>query len=193
MPARVLLTLRRAARLAASLALLVGCGPPQIVFNGTVTGTVKGKPFNPWVVLSSRENGTITITTTSSACSDYAAALEQGSSLALEMFAMDCSGNGSSATCQSAVAPGTYTVSNNLTTAHLASGFLSATDASCHDPTRAMANAGTITLTRASPRHGDPGYAGTFDLRFDNGDHLTGSFDATECSAFAQSHATTCY
>ncbi len=64
----------------------------------------------------------------------------------------------------------------------------SATDESCDTVHDIDATSGTVTLTKV-----DSGaYAGTFDVTFADGSHVTGSFSSTRCSAFESLPTLTC-
>lgn len=52
------------------------------------------------------------------------------------------------------------------------------TDASCQTKTNETATSGTVILTSVSATT----VAGSFDVKMDNGDHLTGTFDAPVCN-----------
>jgi len=74
---------------------------------------------------------------------------------------------------------GTYSV-GALVIDH-AVGLFAATDASCNvlsPPGVVQASSGTVTFTSVGSR-----YAGSFDLTFGFGEHVTGTFDAPVCSA----------
>jgi hypothetical protein len=73
---------------------------------------------------------------------------------------------------------GTYVV--NGQSGNVVFGELNAA-ASC-DVVGTMAQTGTVTLTSAS----DGVYAGSFDIVFETGDHVTGTFDPAACPALTQ-------
>jgi hypothetical protein len=73
---------------------------------------------------------------------------------------------------------GTYVV--NGQSGNVAFGELNAS-ASC-DVSGTMAQSGTVTLTTAS----DGVYAGSFDIVFGTGDHVTGTFAPAACPALTQ-------
>lgn len=52
-------------------------------------------------------------------------------------------------------------------------------DAACTASETLESNGGKVTLTRVDAT----GYTGTFDVTFTSGDHVTGSFDTTDCQA----------
>jgi hypothetical protein len=59
-------------------------------------------------------------------------------------------------------------------------------DAACSPTTGASANAGTVTVTRSD----STSIAGSFDVRFASGDHVTGTFDAPICGRSGTSNST---
>ena len=73
---------------------------------------------------------------------------------------------------------GTYTVNGQI--GNVAFGELNAS-ASC-DVSGVMAQSGTVTLTTAA----NGVYAGSFDLVFETGDHVTGTFSPAACPALTQ-------
>lgn len=52
--------------------------------------------------------------------------------------------------------------------------------ANCQLASSALGNSGTVTLSSV----GGGSYSGTFDVTFSTGDHVTGSFDASNCAGF---------
>jgi hypothetical protein len=77
--------------------------------------------------------------------------------------------------------PGTYGIGSS--SSELGEATFSATDTNCN-PTAAsagvgLATSGTITLSSVSATE----IAGSFDLTFSGGDHLTGTFSAPVCNA----------
>ncbi|HEX8107960.1 MAG TPA: hypothetical protein VF516_09550 [Kofleriaceae bacterium] len=80
-------------------------------------------------------------------------------------------------------APGTYSIYQGTGTPPAKTAFfdVSATDATCKDVAAqdASATSGTVTLTSVSGNR----FSGNFDLVLDSGDHVTGSFDPSECPA----------
>jgi hypothetical protein len=79
-------------------------------------------------------------------------------------------------------APGTYPV-GALTIENAVVVFAS-TDDSCHvlsPQGEAVASSGTVTFTAVGDR-----YAGSYDLTFNFGDRVTGTFDAPSCGGLAQ-------
>lgn len=74
------------------------------------------------------------------------------------------------------VVPGTYTVGKTGTSTRVGGGFQPA-DPMCVAMPHAT-ESGTLTLTLLTATEA----AGTFDITFDNGDHVTGSFGAHVCA-----------
>ena len=72
--------------------------------------------------------------------------------------------------------PGQYAIGATTTTT--AAAAFTAEDAKCKPTSDEQATHGTITLTQITTTT----VAGTFDLTFANGDHLTGSFEAPVCT-----------
>jgi hypothetical protein len=76
----------------------------------------------------------------------------------------------------SAVGPGTYEVGS---TEHGVEASLEMTDASCNIIGGGQSTTGTVTITTSTADR----IEGSFDLTFDSGDHLTGTFAAPVCGA----------
>jgi hypothetical protein len=79
----------------------------------------------------------------------------------------------------SPIAPGTYNV--GALAIPMAQGFFEKTDANCHSAAAAQAISGTVTLASVS----NSSTSGTFDVAFPDAGHMTGSFSAGNCAAFA--------
>ncbi len=79
-------------------------------------------------------------------------------------------------------AAGTYTVvaNNGALQAHTAGVGYVSLDQTCGKAATAAAVGGSVTLTSA----GSGGYAGSFDVTLDSGDHLSGQFSSSSCAAF---------
>jgi len=82
------------------------------------------------------------------------------------------------------VPPGTYTIGD---TTSVALAEFTAQDATCTQTTDDKGTAGTITLTSSSSTE----VSGSFDVTFDSGDHVTGTFSAPVCNASLTSDAGT--
>jgi hypothetical protein len=76
----------------------------------------------------------------------------------------------------STVPLGQYVIGATPTTT-AAAGF-TAQDATCNPTSDEQATSGTITMTQVSTTT----VAGSFDVTFANGDHLTGTFSAPVCT-----------
>jgi hypothetical protein len=89
------------------------------------------------------------------------------------------------------VPTGTYAISvldGGTGTSPLATATYSLTDAKCAPKIGEDAVGGSITLTTSDQTT----VAGTFDVTFSGGDHLTGSFSASVCPLFDGGGAGTC-
>lgn len=138
-----------------------------------IDGTVDGKTtvVTDAVFLFDTKNGThwfvIDMEGSTGACDRIKAnQLKQNNSV----FALDIVSN-------NPVVPGTYTVGKDANNTQVGGGFQPA------DPTMCVANphataSGTLTLTLLTATQA----AGTFDITFDNKDHITGSFGADVCA-----------
>jgi len=170
-------------------ALLCACGGSA---GTTVTGNLRGSPLPVADSLSSNVNiragnttlnlGAIVISTMSNLCTNLSAAKETKNARTLLFFVGDYNAGTQSATAP-AVA-GTYVVSSasgagGAPPAKFALVTYQETDASCQgiDASRASGASGTITLTSAN----SGSYAGSFDVTFNDQDHVTGTFGATNC------------
>jgi hypothetical protein len=84
-----------------------------------------------------------------------------------------------------AAGPGTYTVVDpNTSDPPPKSAFASfvTVDATCTDPNGPDGMSGTVVLTKVNGGE----YSGTFDIVFQGGDHVSGSFDSASCAALTQ-------
>jgi hypothetical protein len=79
-----------------------------------------------------------------------------------------------------ATSTGAYTIFSGTPAAssQLAEAYFEADDATCRKASSAMATGGVVTLDSATSP-----VSGTFDLTFDTGEHVTGSFAAPLCTA----------
>jgi len=88
-------------------------------------------------------------------------------------------------------APGLYIVNPNGTAPPASSlvveAYFERDDAMCTPVTKANGMSGTVSVTSAS----DPVQA-TFDVTFDNADHVTGTFRAASCTALDLNSSPTC-
>jgi len=163
------------------LALCLACGGSSF----TVNGTIKGNSLKPgdaasslgtiyWAFDSTPPNGAVLVLSNSSGlCASASAGKEPKSSQFMTFTVGDLTTN---------LAPtvGTYTIwQGTPTLTKLASAQYAQTDANCQQIQFAGAVSGMITVT--SINNGD--VSGNFDLTFDSGDHVTGSFSAKNCNA----------
>jgi len=63
-----------------------------------------------------------------------------------------------------------------------------ATNATCQPIADIEATSGTVTLTRVD----NNGYAGSFDITFSDGSHVTGNFTASRCAALSDTISGAC-
>jgi hypothetical protein len=171
----------------ASAALVVSCGGGSSSSGspGTATfsGTVRGNSFTPRdataAVVSFTVNGVpgkvavIAITSATGLCSALSSGKEPKSTQYLVLTPFKVQPDFSPIPPP---APGAYQV-GALTIENGAAVF-SATDAVCQASlaSTVQASTGTITLTAVGNR-----YTGSYDLTFDFGDRITGTFDAPVC------------
>ena len=153
----------------------------------TVTGTVKGQP----IVAAENTSGNVTfpgtttiigaiaITSKTGICT-AAAANKEPNSLRSVIILVGTRTAGSTSNSPP-TDPGTYTVTTSGSETKFAYVSVGQTDATCTtiDAQVAQATSGTVTLTKVS----NGSYAGSFDVTLDSGDHITGTFDATNCAA----------
>ncbi len=163
-----------------SLLLLLGCGSNPFTVNGSIrgnslksgdavsaTGSVAlgGSPINAGVVVLSNTSGL---------CGLAVAGKEPKNSQFLILVVSDRNTN------TAPTGAGSYVIySSGAQPTKLAIAQYFQTDASCHEIQSTLATSGTITLTSVS----NGNLSGTFDLTFDTGDHVSGSFSAANCSA----------
>lgn len=154
-------------RFALSLAALFacGCGP------ASVTGTVGGNPIDSQDAVAELSTGIVDTLhvviggSSSDLCQDLSqGVLHQGQSL-LQLDIVV----GQIADSSYAIGVG----SNGIVSAEA-----SKLDTACGDILKRGASGGTITLTKIAGSD----IEGSFDLTFDGGDHLTGSFQAPLCA-----------
>ncbi|MCA1825413.1 MAG: hypothetical protein ABR567_16545 [Myxococcales bacterium] len=117
-------------------------------------------------------------------CAKVSANLEPRSSTLLLLFLADV--NPVSGAIQPAAGTGSFPVfriGNGAAPPHFAMASFGANDATCHaiDADSADAVTGSVTLTA----NGAGAYSGMYDLTFDSGDHVTGSFHTGTCQALS--------
>ena len=171
------------------VALGLSCGGSSGPATGTAafSGSVRGQSLTPHdataSVLSFSANGVpgsaafIAITSSSGLCSMLSGGKEPKSTRYLVLTAFQVQPNYSAAPPP---APGVYSV--GALSIENAVALITATDASCQvvTPETVAATSGSITFTSVGNR-----YAGSFDLTFGLGDHVTGTFDAPVCAGLA--------
>lgn len=167
-----------------AIAAAAGCGN-----GGThVDGTIKGGTFAASDAISavftqsaqgvSSTSATILVSTTGGVCDVISGGHAPAGSQSLVINLFDVDAKSGAVTAPSAA--GTYTVATQSSIApHSAGVAWISLDKTCAK-TQALGVSGTVTLSSASSN----GYAGSFDLTLDSGDHVTGHFDSTSCNAF---------
>jgi hypothetical protein len=182
-----------------------GAGTGDASAGSSVIGNLRGAPLgvadttSGQVVIrtgigTTTQEGAIVLSNSVNLCANATANQQAKSSRFLNLFVGDT--NSTSGASTAPTAPGTYTVAPVSTTpppAKFARAVYTETDATCQlvAGQRTDATSGTITLTSAS----GGSYAGTFDLTFDSGDHVTGSFTGSNCPGLqtaVDSTTTTC-
>ena len=167
-------------------AAVVSCGGGSSSSNpgtATLSGTVRGNSFTPRdataAVISFNANGrpgkaaAIAITSATGLCSSLTAGKEPRSTQYLVLTPFKVQPDFSPTTPP---APGAYQVGGP--TLENGAAVFSATDGACHATlaNTVTASTGTITLTAVGSR-----YTGSYDLTFEFGDRITGTFDAPVC------------
>jgi len=141
--------------------------------SASFTGTVAGTAFHPSGVIST--SGTVAMSDRGAFCDLVAHEIEPKSSHYLVIHLLDVEDFG----VKPITSPGTYPVV--VTGAALphqqASADFITVDANCTNPGGPTGSGGTVVLTKV-----DGGaYSGTFDIVFDSGDHVSGSFASAGC------------
>lgn len=162
-----------------SLLLLLGCGSNPFTLNGTI----RGNPLKSGDAISAigavalgsvfiNAGAAVVLSNTSGLCGFAAGGKEPKNSQFLILVVRD--------TNRAPTGAGTYVIySSGAQPTKLAVAQYFQTDASCNETQITLATSGTITITSVS----NGNLSGTFDLTFDSGDHVTGSFSATNCNA----------
>jgi len=178
-------------------ALSCGGGSASTSGSATFTGTtIRGQSLVPRDAIAANvsvnPNGVpghaavIGITSASGICSVLTSGKEPKSTQYLALTAFRLQPDFSAAPPP---APGMYSV--GTLALENAAALFAATDANCQNlspPGLALASSGTVTFTSVGNR-----YAGSFDLFFDFGEHVSGTFDAPVCpglSEFAEGKGT---
>jgi hypothetical protein len=162
--------------------------------SATFNGTVHGQAMTPRDYISSPAtvrfaSGTapaaaIVISDAGTACTMLAANQQPKSSRSLAIYLSDVDQNSGVFGVPSGVGAYTvFTVGSGPPPAHFAVASFRVDDAACNPiaAQSATAVAGTVALTAIA----DGAYAGTYDLSFDSGDRVTGTFNTAVCRALA--------
>lgn len=174
---------------ASAMLVVLSCGGGGGPASGSATfsGSIAGQSLVPRDatagILSFSANGVpgqaavIGITSAAGFCSLVSAGKEPRSTQYLVISAFRLQPNYSAAPPPS---PGTYNV--GAPTLENAVALFAATDANCQlvPASQAAATSGSITFTSVGGR-----YAGSYDLTFGFGEHVTGAFDAPVCAGAA--------
>lgn len=153
---------------------------------GTVSGTIGGRTITIADAISSNTDytvgssilhyGTVLMGEAPAIC-DLAATHTPPTNETIVSIAATILGTNGSNYVSTLPTVGTYTVNAQIGNV----AFVAAkTDGLCDNP-KIQATTGTVTLTTASNSNGL--YAGTFDVMLASGEHVTGTFDPTVCTA----------
>jgi len=160
-----------------------------------VSGTIGGQPMaardavSSVMYVGSDSEGLILVTDAANACAKFTANQRPRNARWITIGIGTQTGSATSAP----VDTGDYIVhssSNGDTAAargKVAIAVYAATDANCV-VTSIEATSGKVTLTRVDAN----GYAGTFDITFMDGSHVTGRFDASTCATLSFNNQGTC-
>lgn len=178
---------------AISMAWLCGCGststpsaPNEV--NGTVAGQVmdaKDAISTSLVLSGSNFTGNslaMLLTDYSGACANEAAdaGVKNGKALFFALVSTDATGAASPAAVTASYSIISGSPAAHAPNAHLAEVSYQGNNVNCLPDIKEFSDSGMVTVTAVSAS----GIRGTFDVHFQNGDHLTGAFDATNCVAF---------
>lgn len=129
------------------------------------------------VTVGTLHTGGILLTSTSGTCADVMANQAHQNEKGVFIDVYDVVGT----TTNAPTAAGTYSIYQGTGTSPPKAATFSAIvfDANCNEIANdgAKATTGTVTLTAVSGTK----YIGNFDVALDSGDHVTGSFEPTEC------------
>jgi hypothetical protein len=162
---------------------------------GSVSGTVGGISFPVASAISaigSNSQGTaavVAMTSGDDACTQVETNNTHPNETIVELELLDL--NETAQTTSAPTAPGTYAVydtngSAAPTSTSVAIVFAESAGSDCNGGTGGGNGvSGTVTLTAANATTGV--YSGTFDVTFDTGDHVTGSFNPEACTALGES------
>jgi hypothetical protein len=179
---------------AASLGVCAACGgggsTTYATGSATLAGTIGGQTMTARDAVSvvlgagtSQAGALIVLTNTANQCSRFAnhQAVRNGQLIAIGVDTQ-------SGTTSTAPVVGSYpiytTAAGASASGPVAVAVLSTTDASCHSTTPAPPPEGTtghVDLTSVAAS----GYAGTVDITFSNGEHVTGNFNTADCAPLA--------
>ena len=169
-------------RMAIVLSMLAACGGDD---SGSVSGTVHGTaiPVSDSVsaavmVNSNQHAAAIVLTNTGDACSQLTNRVQHPN----EKVVIITVGDFANLTLTTPTAPGDYSIyQGGAVPPKAATLQVVMTDLNCNaiDNNGAKGTSGTVKLTKVSGNL----FAGSFDVLLDSEDHITGSFDPTECPA----------
>ena len=188
-------------RMRAACVLLVAvaaCGGGSGSAGATFSGAVKGQTLSPKDSISSPATVLLPIGGTAGVaaivlgddgalCTKVTANTEPRNGKALILLLADVNPN---LIASAPAGTGTFTVydfsaglAGGLPPAHAAVVSFGVDDASCvqDDTKSATGKSGSVTLTRNS----GGSYAGSYEVTFDSGDHVTGTFGTTACPGLA--------
>jgi hypothetical protein len=169
-----------------AVSILVACGGGGSGRgSGNIDGTIRGASVRVADAISTNyffstvpvtSYGVIALSSSGGLCGTWGAGKQPKSSQFLLLAVSDTNPAGQG-TAPSG--PGSYTVvTNPQTIAKPALVAYFAVDANCQLTSTAGGTSGTVTLSSVA----NSGYSGTFDVTFDSGDHVTGSFKASNCA-----------
>ncbi len=163
-----------------------GSGNAAATVNGTVAGQEIGAQdaiFNVFASGSDSE-AAIGISNAANSCALVTASKQPKNARAIAIALA----TQTATTTAAPSAAGTWNVVPDVRalTGNVAVATYVATDGTCIPIHEIQATSGTVTLTRVDAS----GYGGTFDLRFTDGSHVTGSFTASRCAALGPDAST---
>ena len=179
--------------LAAALFVCGACGggsSSPVTVNGNIAGQAMGAQDAVSNVISGGgdSQGFLLITNAANTCTKLTANQQPKNAKAIGIGLANVTQTGFTAP----TATGDYTVysSANIGTAtgNAALGQYVATDAVCNPVAQIEATSGKVTLTRIDAN----GYAGSLDITFSDGSHVTGNFTANRCNALSDTIGGTC-
>ncbi len=180
------------ARAVAFFSVSLACGNGNVSFNGTI----RGQSFAPSEAISGNGSlrnststfGVIELASPSGICQQLSAhhALKNAKYFSIDVRDV----NPTTGVFTAPTAPGTYTVraGTGQPPAKWAGAVYIPTDANCLSQSGPFAVSGTVTITSVS----NGSYSGNFDLILDSGDHVSGSFNASNCAALTSTTSVDC-